>query len=559
MSNHSSSDSPRCNVADRLATFAQSHGDRVAIAMAKPGRRPRYDTITFAELDRQSTQIAQGLLHQGIPAGTRLAILVPFGINFIRIVLGMLKAGMVQVLVDPGMGKQNLIECLAESKPQGFIGIPKAQLARLLYRRRFSDAKYNICVGGPLAFGGLSLDKLIAAGERPVDLPTTEVDDAAAVIFTTGSTGPPKGVAYTHGTFENQVRLIQQQYNVQPGTVDLACFPLFGLFDAVMGVTTVIPDMDPTRPADAEPEKILAAIRDWKVTQAFGSPALWHTVSKYCVANGILLPTVQRVLSAGAPVPPQTLAAVRKMIHSQGEVFTPYGATESLPVASIESREVLGETAEKTRSGAGTCVGHRFPDMTWRVVEIDDGPIADIADARQVENGTIGELMVCGPVVTQQYVTREDQNAIHKVRDGDRIWHRMGDVGYLDDQDRFWFCGRKAHRVQTQSQTLYTICCEAVFNEHPDVYRTALVGRGPRGAQTAVLIVEPHADRRPTSDADRQVMIDALKQIGQAFAHTAAIIDIRVYPQRLPVDIRHNSKIFREQLAQWAAQDSSHQ
>ncbi|WP_417738120.1 fatty acid CoA ligase family protein [Rosistilla oblonga] len=551
MTKSSIEETVRCNVADRLAAFAMSQPDQVAIAFAKPGRRPRYDTITFADLDRQSTRIARGLLRHGIAPGTRLAMLVPFGIDFIRLVLALLKAGMVQVLVDPGMGKKNLIECLAESKPQGFVGIPKAQVARLLYRKRFPEAKQNICVGGSITIGGVALSKIEALGEQPLDLPVTSETESAAVIFTTGSTGPPKGVAYTHGTFEHQVRLIQQQYNVTPGTVDLACFPLFGLFDAVMGVTTVIPDMDPTRPADADPEKILAAIRDWKVTQAFGSPALWHTVSKHCVGGGIFLPTVRRVLSAGAPVPPQTLAAVRKMIHTEGEVFTPYGATESLPVASIESREVLDETAAKTRQGKGTCVGHRFADMMWQVVEIDDGPIAEIGDAKPVSQGTIGELMVSGPVVTRNYVTRQDQNAIHKVQDGSRIWHRMGDVGYLDDQDRFWFCGRKAHRVETPSQTLFTICCEAVFNEHPDVYRTALVGHGVRGQQTPVLIVEPHADRRPKSPAEEQALVDALKAIGNSHPHTAEITDIRIYPERLPVDIRHNSKIFREQLAQW--------
>ena len=154
--------------------------------------------------------------------------------------------------------------------------------------------------------------------------------------------------------------MIQQHYAIESGTIDLACFPLFGLFDAVMGVTTVVPEMDPTRPADVDPSKILAAVNDWKANQAFGSPALWHRVSKHCVDNRIVMPSIKRVLSAGAPVPSATLAALQNSVHADAKIFTPYGATESLPVASIESREVLGETAAKSREGAGTCVGARF-------------------------------------------------------------------------------------------------------------------------------------------------------------------------------------------------------
>ncbi|MEZ6091162.1 MAG: fatty acid CoA ligase family protein [Pirellulaceae bacterium] len=543
----------RCNVADRLSAFAESQPDRVAIAVAKPGKRGVYQTITFGDLDSRVNAIANGLLRRGVVPGTRFAMLVPFGIDFICLVLALLKAGMIQILVDPGMGKQNLIECLAASKPQGFIGIPKAQIARLLYRKRFPDARQNFVVGSRFALPllGVPIDKVRVRVESKISFPLTCESDPAAVIFTTGSTGPPKGVAYTHGTFEHQVRLIQRQYQIQPGTVDLACFPLFGLFDAVMGVTTVVPDMDPTRPADAKPDNIISAVRDWRVDQAFGSPALWHTVSSYCVRKEITLPSVRRVLSAGAPVPPATLNALRKMMHPDVDVYTPYGATESLPVASIESREVLNETAKQTLAGAGTCVGKRFDEMEWQVIRITDDPLDDIAQVDPLPTGQIGELMVSGPVVTSAYVTRPDQNALHKVRDGKRVWHRMGDVGYLDADDRFWFCGRKAHRVQDGSEVLYTICCEAIFNQHDDVYRTALIGIGDRPRQTPMLIVEPHADRRPENEAQRERLIQQLRELGKQFEHTRRIERIEIHPLGLPVDIRHNSKIFREKLVQW--------
>jgi acyl-CoA synthetase (AMP-forming)/AMP-acid ligase II len=261
------------------------------------------------------------------------------------------------------------------------------------------------------------------------------------------------------------------------------------------------------------------------------------------------LPGVRRVLSAGAPVPAEVMQRLREVIHPEGEIFTPYGATEALPVASIESRQVLEETAAASRQGAGTCVGSLFDAIRWQVIAIDDGPLETVDQTRPLPRGEIGELMVQGPVVTRRYATRPDQNALHKVRDGDQIWHRMGDVGYLDADNRFWFCGRKAHRVRTPEETLYTIPCEAIFNAHQDVYRTALVGLGAAGAQRPLVVVEPHATARPRDEAGRQRLVAELRSLGKRHRHTESIEAFHIYPGRLPVDIRHNSKIFREQLA----------
>jgi acyl-CoA synthetase (AMP-forming)/AMP-acid ligase II len=310
--------------------------------------------------------------------------------------------------------------------------------------------------------------------------------------------------------------------------------------------------MDPTRPADVDPRNILEAARDWQVTQAFGSPALWNTVGLYCEQHGERMSSLRRVLSAGAPVPPHVLRRIKNAIHPEGQIHTPYGATESLPVASISAAEVLEQTHHASRQGAGTCVGRRFPGIQWQVIRITEEPLPSIDDVQPLPAGEIGELMVKGPVVTQRYVTRTEANALHKVRDGDLYWHRMGDVGYLDDQDRFWFCGRKAHRVQTGGGTLFTIPCEAIFNEHPRVYRSALVGVGKPGQQLPVMIVETWPNQRPQTDADEQVFLGELRELGQQHALTAGIQHFLIC-RAMPVDIRHNAKIFREQLAIWAS------
>src|SRR5262245_13408264 len=435
------------NVGLRLSTTAVQNPDGIAIAMPRgrdsSGKRI-YDKLTFKQLDDDSNLLADGLMSMGVRPGTRLILMVPPSIDFISLVFAMFKAGVVTVLIDPGMGRANLIRCLAECDPEGFIGIPLAQAVRTLLRGRFPKEKYTVTVGRSWFWGGKTIAQLRARTlSKHFEPIQTKSDDPAAIIFTTGSTGPPKGVLYRHGNFNQQADEIRDFYSIQPGEIDLPGFPLFALFNCAMGVTTVIPDMDPTRPARVDPRKIIEAVEDWKVTQAFGSPALWNVVGRYCEERAIVLPTLKRVLSAGAPVPPHVLRRIKAAIPADGDVHTPYGATEALPVASIAASEVLAETAAQTAAGAGTCVGRHFPGIQWKVIRITDGPIATLAEAEELPPGEIGELIVRGPVVTTEYITRTDCNPLHKIRDGNSFWHRMGDVGWLEANGRFWFCGRK--------------------------------------------------------------------------------------------------------------------
>ncbi len=306
------------------------------------GKR-QYRHVTFRELDQDSDRIARGLRQMGVSPGTKLALLVRPGIDFVSLVFGLFKAGAVAILIDPGMGRRNLIRCLAEAEPEGFVAIPLVQAVRALLPGRFPKARFNVTVGRRWFWGGVTLEQLRGGPWSGSELAATTADDPAAIIFTTGSTGPPKGVLFTHGNFDAQVDQIRDFYGIQPGEVDLPAFPLFGLFNCAMGVTAVIPDMDPSRPAQVDPTKIIEAVRDWNVTQAFGSPAIWDRVGRYCETHGVGLPTVRRVLSAGAPVPAEVLRRMKACIHPEGDIHTPYGATEALPVASISASEVLGE------------------------------------------------------------------------------------------------------------------------------------------------------------------------------------------------------------------------
>jgi acyl-CoA synthetase (AMP-forming)/AMP-acid ligase II len=584
----------RINVADRLAHFAAATPDNVAVASPRrssPNYRSEfcgssgaaYSTTTFAELDADATRIAHGLAEWGVRPGTRLALLVRPGIEFVTLVFAMLRAGAAIVLVDPGLGRRNLIRCLADAEPEGFVAIPAAQAVRVLLRRKFPRAKWNVTVGRRWLWAGLTLDELRRRGDAVahVMLPETHADDPAAIIFTSGSTGPPKGVLYTQRMFDTQVAEIQTAYDVRPGGVDLSCFPLFALFNSAMGVTTVLPSMDFSRPAAADPKKLLAAANDWRVTQAFASPAVWRKLGEHCGRTGERITSLRKVFSCGAPVPADVLRATLACVAPDARMHTPYGATECLPVATIEAAEVLNETAAKTDVGAGVCVGRKFASIEWRVIRITDDPIATIDDAEELPPGEIGELIVRGPQASPRYVTRTESNADAKIADcGLRIadsdqseirnpqseihsWHRMGDVGYLDAEGRFWHCGRKSQRVETRNGPLYTERIEPMFSTLPGVRRAALVGVGPTALKKPFVVVEPidPSIARGTAAAQkRQSELIAnwydieprLHSLWYAEHGYILLAGILFHPS-LPVDIRHNSKINREALGVWAA------
>ncbi|HEX4049061.1 MAG TPA: peptide synthase, partial [Elusimicrobiota bacterium] len=220
-----------------------------------------------------------------------------------------------------------------------------------------------------------------------------------------------------------------------------------------------------------------------------------------------------------------------------------YGATESLPVALIGSSEILGETAELTERGRGVCVGRPAAGVDVAVIRITDAGIPQWRDALRLAPGEVGEIVVKGPVVTREYFRRPEADAAAKIADETAVRHRMGDLGYIDERGRLWFCGRKAHRIKTENGELYTIPIEGIFNSHPAVKRTALVGVGLR----AVLCVE----LEPGMKLDRQALTRELLSL--AGTHDAAKeIKIILYHPSFPVDIRHNAKIFREKLAAWA-------
>jgi acyl-CoA synthetase (AMP-forming)/AMP-acid ligase II len=549
------SDTPACNIAAKLTEMARRQPHTPAIYFPERRESPDrvlYSHYTFAQLDEESDLLAKGLERLGIKRGTRTVLMVKPSLEFFALTFAIFKLGAVPVMVDPGIGTKSLKICLGESRPTAFIGIPKAQIARMVLGWARSTVERVITVAAPWWWMGDTLAEVRAAArsdEHRFQMADTQPDELAAILFTSGSTGVPKGVMYTHGNFMAQVEAIRETYQIQPGEIDLPTFPLFALFDPALGMSTVIPEMDFTRPADVNPSYLFQAIRDFGITNMFGSPALLDTVAREGEVQQMKLPTLRRVISAGAPVPAAVMASFSEMLSEETQIFTPYGATESLPVASIGSHQLLDpELRALTETGHGVCVGRPVDIVEARIIRIDDGPIETWVEVEEVAVGQVGEICVKGPQVTRSYFAREESTALAKIVDGEHFWHRMGDLGFFDESGALWFCGRKSHRLELESGPMFTVPCELVFNTHADVYRSALIGFEKDGRTHPVIVVETEElmDR-----ADQKRLETELLELAKTRSHTEKIRNV-LFHDDFPVDIRHNAKINRPALQQWA-------
>ncbi len=557
------------NVGLRLIQVAALSPSKIAIAepIGHGSRAPRdihghrlYKMTSFGELSDRALRMAGHLHDAGLKQGMKIVLMVRPGADFVALVYALFLSGAVVVMIDPGMGLKKMIDCLSQVQPDGFIAISPVHALRVFNRSRFPNARFNVTVGKRWFWRGMSLSQIDAPSVHHYTAMTSPVDPAA-IIFTSGSTGPAKGVLYTHKIIDAQVSEIGNHFNLNgTGGVDLAGFPFFGLYDAAMGTTMVVPDMDTTHPASVDPELFVEIANEWKITQAFASPALWNKVVQWGTENKKRIPTLRCALSSGAPFPVSLLPDFLQMISPDGDVFTPYGATESLPIAEIGAKEILSDTAKQTKKGRGVCVGKRFNQIRWRIIPITDSPISSMEMIEDYPQDAIGELVVTGPQVTERYVTSLEANSLSKIQDQDgAIWHRVGDLGWIDDQDRFWFCGRKAHRVQTaQNELFFSVPVESIFNLHPQVARSALAGapdiESPQN-QIPVVFIEPK--RWLTSRIDQEKLIRELRELALTSPVTEKIQNFRLL-RSFPVDVRHNAKINRELLSRNLAHTELH-
>jgi len=539
------------NVADLLTTSTRERGAHAAIL--EPHGRKEWRATSFSELEQRCDAIGSGLLARGVRPGDRVALFVKPGRDLIAVTYALWKIGAVPILIDPGMGRANIVQCLSRTKPRVLIGVLLAHVLRALERRSLSSIEIALVVGTRWS-GTETLDSVALPSVGALKALTRTSSDTAAILFTSGSTGPPKGVVYAHGMFGAQIEALRTLYRFEPGERDLACFPLFALFDAALGATAVIPRIDPLRPAECNPADIADAIVAHGCTYGFGSPAIWKRVAPWAIERGVTFPTMTRALIAGAPVSPGLIASLRTRLPVIGDVHTPYGATECLPVSSICGAEFESGVRERVEGGHGSCVGRAAPGIEIAIIPVDSQPVVRVTT---VTSNVIGEICVRGAVVTREYADDAVATRRAKIVDGDTVWHRTGDAGYVDEAGFYWTVGRVAHAVTTKSGTHWPVMLENVCDLHPSIRRTALVSNGSQ----ACLVVEPlHSKRRTV--AERKALLVQMRSLLAAKRVSGAPLPPSV-PERLiecprfPVDVRHNAKIRREDLAEFAKDQST--
>lgn len=541
---------------DRIRKIAQEDPERIALVHVKSSLlgSDKISTTNFKTLSDRAEATAIGLREYGIKKGTLCSFMVPPGEDAMVLSLALWRIGAIMVGIEPhSHGLKKVAVCLKSVGPEVFFGTPEAFLAQKIFGWGKGTVKNKILVGPESAPGFTtlrSLERPVPETPEPMDV---SPDDIAVIAFTTGSTGNPKPTIMSQRNLTQLTAGVRDQWKLDSygPVIDMPTFPIFWIIGLSHGGTVVVPPMNfaTKGPGDADPAKLINVINENNVASMFASPALLENLTAFGNPKGITLPTIRRIVSGGAEIQGPLYAATKKMLPN-GELYSNYGATEALPVAEIDGTTVVNETWPLSETGAGVCVGYALAGIDVKIIEIEDGPIASIADVKERPRGEIGEVIVRSPHISDGYYKSEKAMAENKIPDGDTLWHRLGDTGYLDDKNRLWVGGRVSHRVVTNDKTFFALKCEPVFNTHPNVHRSALIAVTERdGSKRPAVVIELNADARERQSAVRT----EIQELALKYDSTRGIVDVR-FINKLPVDRRHNAKIDRPALSKDASE-----
>ena len=546
------------DLAGVVLDVARTDPERVAVIEPK-GRNPdgtrRYRLYSYRALSNDVESVAVGLREIGIAERTRTVFMAPPSYEACVLGLALTRVGATTVWIDPAVGYLNLAERLRRLHVEAFVGIPLAHLGRTAFGWGPRFLSKAISVKGRFP-GAHSLESLRRPCPATIQAANVGPEDPAAIMYTTGSTGPAKPALYRHKNLCGIHRVAHRTWRFEEAgevPVDMPVFPAFFSIGLSAGGTIVVPPIDFVRqgPADVDPHALLEVIRDTNVGSLFASPVILENLARVGREEGAVARSLRVVVGGGAPLYAPVMEALERMLGPGGVVHADYGATEALPVSEMGAREALEETFAKTAAGAGLCVGHPFEGVEVKIVKIHDGVIETSADAIEKKTGEIGEIIVRGAHISPEYADDEASTRKNKIRSTDgTIWHRLGDAGYLDDRGRVWCVGRMGHRIATPSGDFFPLLCEPIFDAHPAVRRSGLVGVPvPESSETLPVICVELAGGR--SRAEQSALRDELLAIAAAHPTTKSIRHV-LFHKRLPVDPRHNSKIERPALAEWA-------
>lgn len=529
------------NVSELLSEQAKRRPENTSICFSKKKLFGgfTYPSFDFKTANERVDKFSHSLHSLGVQPQDKVLFFVKPNLDFALITFALFRIGAIPVFIDPGMNKEYFFKCIEEVYPRVLVGIPKAMLMAKLFGSRFKSVELFISTS-KMGLIGSSIYKNFNHYNEVYSPYQPQDNDLAAILYTSGGTGKPKGVEYGHDIFISQTKKLKEEFKLTSEDIDLPGFPLFSFFSLAMGMKSVIPHMDFSKPSHCDPKFIVKNILDNNATFVAGSPAIWERVANYCLANGLKLNSVKYLVMFGAPVPVSLHKKLKEILPS-GTSYTPYGATECLPVSNISGEFILSKTAHLTLKGAGVCVGKPLKGVKVKIIKAIDETISDIKDCEVLNTKEVGEIIVKSSNVTKAYYNSKEATALAKLNDGDGLWHRMGDVGYLDENGLLWFCGRKKHVVLGKSQNYYPAKIESIFNQHPKVRRSALV-QNPNNKKP-VLIIE----RNDKGKSIEPMLLMDLKNMAQTNPNTMDIHEFYASAS-FPLDIRHNIKIDRKKL-----------
>ncbi len=540
------------NLASVVRRVALEAPERVAVIEPRRERGGRfsYRRYTYAQLSREVESVAVGLRELGIAEGTRVHYMAPPSFEAAVIGAALTRVGVTMLLIDPSVGYRNVGERLRRVGPEAMVGIPLAHAGRMLFGWGPRLLRRAVVVGGrfPGAHTLASLRREPPSEPLP---PAVTPEDTAAVLYTTGSTGPAKPAEYLHSTYCAVHRVAHHSWGFAERDevpVDLVAFPAFMSIALSAGGTAVVPPIDFARqgPADVDGSAIAQVIRDCRVRSLFASPALLERLAEAAHREDRPMSSLVRVIGGGAPVFPPLMARLVEVMGEGGQVCSNYGATEALPSTELSSKEVLADEALRT-VGQGICVGRALPGVTVRVVPLRQGELSSTRAADELPPMETGELIVSGPNVSPRYFQDPASTAKNKTYDEQgATWHRLGDVGMKDAAGRLWVMGRAGHGVRSRHGLLLPMRAESLLDSHPQVRRSGLVGVPDGEHQRPIACVELRPGVTPSAELEGELL--ALLR-GQA--HSQHVEQVLFSPG-LPVDPRHNAKIERPRLAAWA-------
>jgi olefin beta-lactone synthetase len=548
------------NLADIALDIAHLDGERIAViepdGFEAPGKR-RYKRYTYRQLSADAESIAVGIREIGINEGTRIVCMTPPSYETAVVGLALHRVGATTMWIDPTVGYRNVAQRLRTVEPEAFVGVPLSHLGRMTFGWGPRFLRKAIAIGGWGFPGAYSLDSLRRQAPAYPARPSVKPEDPAIILFTTGSTGPAKPALYPHRNMTALCRVVHESWGFTTGgvPVDISLFPAFFFIALSAGGTLVVPPINFAResPATADPKAILEVINDCEVQSCFGSPVLLENIARHAIENEIKAPTLRRVIGGGAPITARVKEALLELVGPEGNVFANYGATEAMPSTAMDARETLRETWKKTLAGEGLCVGRPFAGVELKIIRMSDRSIARLDQTEELPASEIGEILVKGPHVSPRYFRDDASTMINKIIGPKReIWHRFGDAGRIDEQGRLWYCGRVSHRVEAAGGPLFPLNCEPIFDAHPRVRKSGLVGIASLTGQSIPVLcaeLEPDAD-----SSEHETIRNELLTLAGLHRATRQI-EVILFPKKIPVDPRHNSKIERPALARWATRE----